>query len=318
MPLHQFDQFVFDPADGRLEHQASGTAVTLRPQVARLLLVLLRAPRTVIDRETLYLEIWGKGAVVDFESGLAALARELRQALDQLGGRADLLETVPRRGFRFGADVRQWDTAPAASRGMPQNTPGSTPGDPRGRTPLAVRRRPSRWLLLGALAAAMALAWLLARWVNAPPVTPATEGWTLAVLPFERFDDAPPGAARLELLLADALLVELWRAQLDGAELMGRATLLPYQAREDVAGAVARDLGVRLLIEGSMVHDGADWQVSARLLEMPAGRVMWSATVEWPGVVELPVRESATRLVEDLEEAWAQSDKIRDLLGTTD
>ncbi len=318
MPPYQFDQFVFDPADGRLEHLASGTAVTLRPQVARLLLVLLQAPRTVIDRETLYLAIWGKGAVVDFESGLAALARELRQALDQLGGRADLLETVPRRGFRFGADVRQRDTAPAASQGTPQNTPGSTTGDSLGRAPAAARRRPSRWLLLGALAAAMALAWLLARWVNAPPVTSETEEWTLAVLPFERLYEATADAARLELLLADAMLVELWQAQLDGAVLMGRATLLPYQAREDVASAVARDLGVRLLIEGSIVLDGADWQVSARLLEMPAGRVMWSATVEWPGVAELPVRESAGRLVEDLEAAWAQSEKIRDLLATSD
>lgn len=306
MPPYQFDQFVFDPADGRLEHMVRGTAVTLRPQVARLLLVLLQAPRTVIDRETLYLEIWGKGAVVDFESGLAALARELRQALAQLGGRADLLETVPRRGFRFGADVRQQATAPAASESTPESTPAAT------------RRRPSRWLLLGALAVAMALAWLLVRWVNAPPVAPETEEWTLAVLPFERFYEAPAGAARLELLLADAMLVQLWQAQLDGAVLMGRATLLPYQGREDVASAVARDLGVRLLIEGSIVYDGADWQVSARLLEMPAGRVMWSATVEWPGVAELPVRESAARLVEDLEKAWAQSEKSRDLLGTSD
>jgi DNA-binding winged helix-turn-helix (wHTH) protein/TolB-like protein len=282
-----FDQFAFTAEDGRLEHVASGEAVTLRPQVARMLLALLAAPNTVIDRDTLCRAVWGAGAVVDFEAGLAAIARELRQALDQLGGRAGLLETIPRRGFRFAATPRE---APP-----PDDPPDALPA----------RDAPRRWQLLAALAAAMGLVWLFAWWFGAGPA-PRDEQpeWTLAVLPFERLDEETGEGARLELLLADALLVQLWRAELPGAVLVGRATLLPYQARDDVAGAVAADLGVRLLIEGSIVRDSGAWHVTARLLDMPGGRVLWSDTLEWTGVPELPIRESALRLVEDLAASW--------------
>lgn len=282
-----FDQYAFTPDDGRLEHIASGEALTLRPQVAHLLSALLAAPNSVIDRDTLCRAIWGTGTVVDFEAGLAAIVRELRQALDQLGGRAGLLETVPRRGFRFAVAVRE---APEA--GPP---PGVGPARP------AVRR----WQLLVLLAVVMGLVWLSAWWLGAPPATrDEPPEWTLAVLPFDRLDPQAGAGARLELLLADALLVQLWGAELPGAALVGRATLLPYQARDDVAGAVAADLGVRLLIEGSIAHDGMAWRVTARLLDMPGGRVLWSNTLEWTGETELPVRESAVRLVEDLAAAW--------------
>lgn len=297
MSRYRFDQFVFDPSDGRLEHAGSGAALTLRPQVSRLLVALLESPNTVIDRDTLCGAIWGEGAVVDFEAGLAAVVRELRQSLDQLGGAAGLLETVPRRGLRFGATV---------TRGSPADPP---------RAPETRSRAPRRALLVVLLALAMALVWLLARWSMAPPAPgePATvQEWTLAVLPFERFGAGPNGAARLELLLADTLLAQLWAAELEGVVLIGRATLVPYQSREDVAGAVARDLGVRLLIEGSIVQDGEGWRVTARLLHMPAGRVLWSDTIDWAGAAELPVRESAQRLARGLAAAWAEGAQVAD------
>lgn len=309
MTRYLFDQLAFDPADGRLERLDSGAAVTLRPQVASLLRALLEAPRTVIDRESLCRAVWGEGAVVDFDAGLAAIVRELRQALEQLGGRASLLETMPRRGFRFGADVRR------ESDSVPE---GNTESRHAGVQEPA--RYSRRWLLLAALASAMLLAWLIARWVNPPPVAPAedTRGeLTLAVLPFERFDEAPANGARLELLLADAMLVQLWQAELEDVALIGRATLLPYGNRKDVAGAVARDLGVRLLIEGSIVRDGAEWQVTARLLDMPHGRVAWSETVSWRDLDALPVRDSAVRLVESLGRAWAEDPQLAEFLRNT-
>lgn len=297
---YRFDQFLFDPSDGRLEHAGSGAALTLRPQVARLLVALLEQPNTVIDRDTLCLAIWGEGAVVDFESGLAAIVRELRQALEQLGGSAGLVETVPRRGLRFGARV----SAAAAGENHGSETVPPTKGKP-----------PRRAMLVALLVLAMALAWLLARWSMAPPAptdTAAGQEWTLAVLPFERFGDAPANEARLELLLADALLGRLWAAELEDVVLIGRATLAPYASREDIAGAVARDLGVRLLIEGSIVQDGEGWRVSARLLHMPAGRVLWSDTIDWAGAAELPVRDSAARLVESLATEWATRPQVAD------
>jgi len=87
--------------------------------------------------------------------------------------------------------------------------------------------------------------------------------------------------------------------------LIGRVSLLPYQGRPDVAAVVADKLGVQLLMEGSIVGDESEWQVSARLLRMPGGRVLWSETLHWNEAPEMPIRASVGRLVERLEQAWA-------------
>jgi DNA-binding winged helix-turn-helix (wHTH) protein/TolB-like protein len=293
---YRFQAFVFDPVDGRLQREGSDLAVTLRPQVARLLRAFLDAPGTLIDRDTLQRAVWSEGVVVDFESGLAAVLRELRQALVQLGGNAALLETVPRRGYRLHAEVERLPAGAATAGTAP-------PPDSR---PASRATRHWRWRRVGILAALMAVAGMIAWWLRpaeAPMPPLEEETWTLAVLPPEILGEVPATGGRLDLLLADSLLAELWRAQLDDVALIGRATLLPYAGRDDVAESVAVDLGVNLLIEGSVSHHAEGWQVTARLLEMPAGKILWSDTVEWPD--ELPVRETALQLAESLERAWA-------------
>ncbi|NGX14970.1 winged helix-turn-helix domain-containing protein [Wenzhouxiangella sp. XN24] len=295
MSRYRFDAFVFDPADGRLEHAVTGESTTLRPQVAALLARLLESPRTVVDREALCRAVWGEKAVVDFESGLAAVVRELRQAFVELGGTAELLETMPRRGYRLLADVMPLD--------LGVGPPGDMPGSPN------TRRLATRWpgFVLFSLAGAVLLAGL-AWWLQKAPDPAAGDAEpgqaALAVLPFERFGAPGTDGTRPELLLADSLLAELWRADLRDVVLIGRATLRPYQGREDVATAVARDLGARLLVEGSIVRNEADWQVTARLLEMPGGRVLWLDTVESSADV-LPAGDIAARLAESLARAWA-------------
>lgn len=287
----RWGDFRYDPADGRLEHLPAGRAVTLRPQAGRLLQALLAAEGGVVPRETLYRAVWDEGTVVDFEAGLAALVRELRQALDQLDGKSGLLETIPRRGYRLRAE-------PASG--------------PAGAPPVATGRRMLRRAWPVAAAAAVALAfvgwWLLAGRSGDPGQAPAPAGSgserALAVLPFQAFEQPAAAGPRLELLLADAFLSELWRAELPGIELVGRATLMPYGDREDVAPAVARDLGVQLLVEGSLVRAGDDWQVTARLLAMPGGRVLWSETASMSAGSQPPVATTVAALATSLREAW--------------
>ena len=295
---YRFDAFIFDPADGRLEHVPDGRAVQLRPQVSLFLLTLLQSPRTVIDRDRLRRAVWGEHAVVDFESGLAAIVRELRQALDQFGGRAGLLETIPRRGYRLSADVIELG-APGPSA-APTAAAMEAPREPRRRRRLPVI------VLLGALVIGLGLALLVAAvaWWKPAAVAPALPGQALAVLPFEYYEGGDVDGRRNGLLLADSLLAALWEAALPDVTLIGRASLLPYQGREDVAAAVAADLGVELLIEGGIARHAGEWQVTARLLRMPGGEVAWSESLAWPERAELPIRDSAALLVESLAQSW--------------
>ena len=273
----QFTEWRFEASDGRLENTTTGADVTLRPQVGRLLAIFLTRPGEVIDRETLYREVWDDGVVVDFEAGLAALLRELRKNLSEVGADPACIETIPRRGYRFLS----------------------------GTSPVPAKRKPPVLALVGtALIVVVLTVALVALWVGKEEPLYDPPEMTLAILPFEGFGAGSPH--HLDILLPDAILARLWRVELGGLVLIGRASLRPYTDRDDVALAVSEDLGVNLLMEGVVTNDGGAWTVTARLLHMPAGRVLWSQTVEWLEADALPVSATADRLIHGFQESFRE------------
>lgn len=291
MSRRQFGPCQFDPSDGRLTGPATDQEQTLRPQVGRLLEAFIEQPGEVLGREHLCRAVWDESAVVDFESGLAALMRELRQALDKVGAGGDLIETVPRRGYRLRVDPQPAEAAAETARRWPG--PGFAWG-----------------MVAVALALVLALSLVMVNGfepVDPSPQPPARDPG-LAIVPFAVYgpaDQPRDEARRLQLLMADSLLAQLWQAELPGLVLIGRSAIRPYEAREDLAAAVADDLGVELLIEGSLVYDAqTGWQVDARLLQMPQGSVLWSGRTEWHGGPNRSLAEPAETLVGQLTLAW--------------
>lgn len=305
MYTFEFDRYRFDPADGRLTERSGEAEVHLRPQASRLMEHLVENPSAVIDRETLIRIVWGEDAVVDFEAGLAALMRELRQALQKLGGDPQLIETVPRRGYRLRSEVKR------VSRREPERP--------------VQARRPRTFLFTAALAVGFGIVAMVLvaafserssfklfglfeskpQAASGTPSSRTDRVHALAILPIERFGAEADPPARAGILLADQLLAELWQAELDNLELIGRAGMRPYAGREDVSAAVARDLGVDLLIEGSLRVDAGQWRVDVRLLSLPPGRVVWSQTISGDEA-SLPTTRIATELVEQLRRDWPE------------
>ena len=282
MAIYEFSGLRFDASEGRLEKVGSDVQARLRPQVARLLGAFLQRPQTLIARDALCGAVWDEGTVIDFESGLAAVLRELRAELKALGAPDDLIETLPRRGYRLRATVERREL-----------TSGWSP---------AGRKR-----LIGLSAALLLLivAAILAWPEPQETRSPGSDGWVLAVIPFSQFGAPAQGPAQLDLLLADLLLVQLWEQRPADLNLLGRASLIPYAGRDNVAAAVARDLGVNLLIEGSVMFDRDMMSVSARLLEMPGGRIVWSETLNYHAEAAPGAAEIAAQLSESMISAWS-------------
>lgn len=281
MQPYRFAKLIFMAEDGRLRHERGDLEANLRPQAARLLQYLLDHAGEVVPRERLFEVIWGDETVVDFESGLAALLRELRQAIRSVDGPQNLIETVPRRGYRFNAEVDR-------------NASGE--------------RQVRRWRLAMLLAALLPVlvgtgygVWLArnSSGVEQPAV------FSLAILPFEDYEKPAGLPDHVGLLIADTLLAELLTRPAEGLQMLGRTSLRPYLDRDDVVSAVAGDLGVDLLIEGSVTGpEGGEWRAELRLLDVPPGRVIWSTTAEG-GADEPPeVREVAAAMAEELVRAW--------------
>ncbi|MFZ0738777.1 MAG: winged helix-turn-helix domain-containing protein [Candidatus Acidiferrales bacterium] len=90
-----------------------GFRIRLQQQPFQVLSILLEKPGEVVAREELQKRIWTADTFVDFEHGLNTAIKKLRQALNDDAERPRFIETLPRRGYRFIAEVQG---APGISR----------------------------------------------------------------------------------------------------------------------------------------------------------------------------------------------------------
>ena len=98
-----FGTFEVDLHGGELRR--NGSKVRLQEQPFKVLTVLLEHPGLVVTREELQKRLWPADTFVDFDHGLNAAIRRLRDALGDSAENPRFVETVARRGYRFVAPV---------------------------------------------------------------------------------------------------------------------------------------------------------------------------------------------------------------------
>ncbi len=99
----RFGIFEVDLAAGELRR--SGTRVKLQEQPFQVLAALLERPGEIVSKEELQGRIWKEDTFVDFDRSLATAVNKVRQALGDSASNSRFVETVPRRGYRFLAEV---------------------------------------------------------------------------------------------------------------------------------------------------------------------------------------------------------------------
>jgi DNA-binding winged helix-turn-helix (wHTH) protein/Tol biopolymer transport system component len=99
----RFGSFEVDPAAGKLSK--SGLKIRVQQQPFQILIALLERPGEVVSREELRTKLWPADTFVDFDHGLNAAIRRLRDALGDSAETPIFVETVARRGYRFIAPV---------------------------------------------------------------------------------------------------------------------------------------------------------------------------------------------------------------------
>ncbi len=117
----RFGTFDLDLQTGELRH--AGQKVKLQEQPFQVLATLLEHPGKIVTREELRSKLWPKDTFVDFDHGLNAAIKRLRDALGESADAPVYVETLARRGYRFIAPVNGSsasgiiETAPAAEQG---------------------------------------------------------------------------------------------------------------------------------------------------------------------------------------------------------
>jgi TolB-like protein/DNA-binding winged helix-turn-helix (wHTH) protein len=247
-----FDGWVLRTAPRELLRD--GRALRLQDQPLQILEELLTRPNQLVTREQLIARLWPTG-VVDFEGSINTAMRKLRSVLGDDSGAPKYIETVPRQGYRFIGKLDE-DLAPPA--------PGS---------------RAPWWI--GAVALVIAV--LFAAWRMASPglpaATSAVAGRTrIAVLPFENLSPDPADAFFTEGLHEEILSTLATRAT--NLEVISRTTMLSYRATTQPISAIASELGVTHVLEGSVRREGRAVRLTLQLIDARTDTPLWSQTYD--------------------------------------
>ncbi len=119
--IYRFDVFELSTMPLRLSR--AGEPITLQPQPARALKLLIENRGQIVTREMLREYLWGKGTFLDHEQGINFALRKIRIALGDSPSAPSFIETVPRLGYRFVAEVDEMPRSSSDSR------PSARPAD---------------------------------------------------------------------------------------------------------------------------------------------------------------------------------------------
>jgi TolB-like protein/DNA-binding winged helix-turn-helix (wHTH) protein/Tfp pilus assembly protein PilF len=270
-----------DVAAGELL-DAQGELAGLRRQALDVLLVLGRRAGQVVSKDELMSQVWPN--VVVGEGSLTQAVADIRRVLGDDGHR--LVRNVARRGYMLVPD--EPPQAPDEATPMPATYSTDSPAAIGSFGPLRNRWRPAA--LLGGLALAIVLAsggWLI--WRNTAPSWQSPADLARAPLPRE----VPPlsiivlpltveGETNDAEWLADALHGDLVLAvaQLQNGLVIARDTASTYKGRVVDPRQVAREMGVRHVVRGSLRQEGSRIRLNLALIDGESGVQRWADTFE--------------------------------------
>jgi Tol biopolymer transport system component/DNA-binding winged helix-turn-helix (wHTH) protein len=144
--------FSLDTRTGELSQ--NGQRQQLPEQMFLVLAALARQPGDLVTREEIATMLWGNDVNVDFDGGINAVIRRLRDVLGDSAIAPRFIETLPRRGYRFIAPIE------------PAMLPSITPADAPAAISTVAPGRSRPWLIV--LAGAVVLAVAVASWRRMP------------------------------------------------------------------------------------------------------------------------------------------------------
>lgn len=256
----QLGEWIVRPRRDCIER--GGEAVHVKPKAMDVLQCLIEGQGEVVSRPEIFDRVWPGGQVSD--ATLTQCVVELRQAFGDSARQPDIIETVPKVGFRLIPQVE-----PLESKN------GTSAANRAGRRFF----RPGTVLLLALLLPAGA--WLTWWLHSSTPGTnrTASQTPTLAVLPFEDLS-----AARDQEWFADGLSDEIIHrlARLDGLRVTGRTSSFHFKYKEVEVHDIGATLGVAHVLDGSVRREGDQLRITAQLLETTTGYSLWSEAFDVP------------------------------------
>lgn len=253
--LYEFGPFRLDPSQELLVE--GDRKVSLTPKAYQTLLVLVENRGRIVGKEELLQKVWPDAFVE--EATLAQNVFTLRKQLRDDRETALYIETVPKRGYRFVADVRQVNPVEGPIQAAARVGQGT--------------------LIYGAVLAAVVVLGLGGwYWTRTRPVaetryrgqpTPVT----LAVLPFRGLSENA-GEGSWGIGMTDAIITRL--TSLQNLAVRPTASVLKYTNSQVDPAQAAAELGVESVLSGTYQRSGDRIRISVQLIESNDRSTRWA------------------------------------------
>jgi TolB-like protein/DNA-binding winged helix-turn-helix (wHTH) protein/Tfp pilus assembly protein PilF len=264
------------------EMRKSGLRVKVQQLPMKLLEILLERPGEVITREELRSRVWPNETIGDFDQALNIAIGKLRNALGDSAENPRFIETVPKRGYRFIAEVTTTDVVPQPAESAIENlaetdlkaTPDPSIEDAEASVP-GRRRFMSRYFPFGVRLTAVLVLAALAAWFFLSRAHPPIR--SLAVLPLENLS----GDASQEYFadgMTDELITDL--AQISALRVISRTSVMAYKGARKPLPEIARELNVDAVVEGTVQRSGDRVRITAQLIQAPDDKHLWAESYE--------------------------------------
>ena len=286
--IYEFGPFQLIPEERQLLRD--NQSVPLTPKSFDLLVVLVEHSGHLIEKAELMKQVWPDSFVE--EANLSVNVSAVRRALGESPNENQYLETVPRRGYRFIASVKErWDEGTVSSaRELTEEDDDGRPvwdGERQTLSPLlAAASRPilsnRRWALVflvgllsfSALLLGLNVAGLRDRLLG--KVNPVRIQ-SLAVLPLENLS----GDTSQDYFadgMTESVITEL--AKIGALRVISRPSVMQYKGARKPLPEIARELNVDAVLAGSVMRSGERVRITVQLVHAATGRNLWADSYE--------------------------------------
>ena len=302
----RFGPFEVDLASSELFKHS--IRIKLQDQPFQILTILLERPREVVSREALRRKLWAEDTFVDFDAGMNAAIRRLRDALNDSADHPRYIETLPRRGYRFIAETETIpsEANPPASIALPSTRTPDTPLLPgaaslpsRGAITPPKETRLLLWLSTAAVTGGLILLLVLGTvsWrhrIFQAHASPRIQA--IAVLPLQNLS-GDPAQEYFADEMTDALITNL--SHISSLQVISRTSVMRYKNSHEPLSKISKDLNVDAVLEGSVVRSGDRVRVNVHLDRTSPDGQLWASAYDHNVRDILDLQNEIARTVED-------------------
>ncbi|MGH9936981.1 MAG: winged helix-turn-helix domain-containing protein [Blastocatellia bacterium] len=270
--FYEFGPFRLDTVERLLLR--NGQEAPLTPKVFDLLLVLVENSGHIFEKDELMKAIWPDAAVE--EASLTRNISTLRKALGESQDTRQYIETIPWRGYRFVAPVREVANNDTETAMTTPSSPSflNEAGERAARSGEAGAASLVGWIRRRQVVVGVIVLALLAFAALALPLRfkrrPTIE--SLVVLPFAS-GSADPRAVYLSEGITESLINNL--SQLSNLRVIARTTAFRYKDQAADLSKIGRDLNVNAALTGRVLLRGDTMIVQADLVNVADGAQLW-------------------------------------------